>query len=141
MDILQYPYIHVLIPILIGTFINANVNIHMNPRVSNNRFLPPGHVIGMIWIILFGLLGYTNYILYKEQKIVGYCFIILLLFIYISYPYITREYTDIKNIDFMNRVTLIITFFISIYIFQISKNAFNFMIPVLLWIMYINLIV
>jgi hypothetical protein len=140
MDILQYPYVHVLVPILIAGFINANINVKMNYRVSNNRFLPPGYVIGIIWIVLFGLLGYINYILYKEQKLVGYFLIILLLFLYISYPYITRKYSNKKYIEFMNRLSLIITIFISIYIFKISKKAFYFMIPVLLWLMYVNLV-
>jgi len=140
MDILQYPYVHVLVPILIAACINANINVKMNYRVSNNRFLPPGYVIGIIWIVLFGLLGYINYILYKEQKLVGYFLIILLLFLYISYPYITRKYSNKKYMDFMNRLSLIITIFISIYIFKISKKAFYFMIPVLLWLMYVNLV-
>ena len=139
MNLLDYPYIHILIPLLLVYLVNRN--IHTKKYVSNNRALPPGYIIGIVWFILFGLLGYVNFILYKQKKWLGYIFIWLLLLFYVSYPYLTNEFRNIKISKMLDIVALFLTIFVSVYIFRISKKAFYCMIPILLWLFYVNLAV
>jgi len=139
MNLLDYPYIHILIPILLVSFVNRNMRT--KKYTSNNPFLPPGYIIGIVWFLLFGLLGYVNFILYKQKKWLAYILIWLLLLFYMSYPYLTNGFRNMKISKMLDIISLILTIFVSIYIFRIYEKIFYFMIPVLLWLLYVNLVV
>jgi tryptophan-rich sensory protein len=137
MNSLDYPYVHILIPLLLVFLVNKNMRI--KHYISNNSSLPPGYIIGIVWFLLFGLLGYANFILYKQKKWLAYSAIWLLLLFYISYPYLTNGFRDMKISKILNVSSLMVTIIVSIYIFKISTKAFYLMVPVLLWLFYVNL--
>jgi tryptophan-rich sensory protein len=139
MNLLDYPSIHILFPLLLVAFVNKNMRTKQ--YMPNNPFLPPGYIIGIVWFVLFGLLGYVTFILYKQKKWIAYILIWLLLLFYISYPYLTIGFRNMKTIKMLNVIALIVTVFVSTYIFIINKKTFYFMVPVLLWLLYVNLVV
>ena len=137
MNLLDYPYVHILIPLLLVFFVNKNM--HIKHYISTNPALPPGYIIGIVWFLLFGLLGYANFILYKQKKWLAFIFIWLLLLFYISYPYLTNGFRNMKISKILDVSALMLTIFVSMYIFRISIKAFYLMVPVLLWLFYVNL--
>jgi tryptophan-rich sensory protein len=60
---------HILIPVISAIIMNGIIYaLHLNKINSkelNKLYIPPGYIIGIIWTILFALLGYVHYLLYK----------------------------------------------------------------------------
>ena len=137
----QSPYFHIFFPILLATLMNYIIfTNHWNNKLGIvNDYLPPGPIIGLIWTIIFGLLGYTHFILYSNKKWLASRSIILLLLFCICYPLFTSGLSNLKISNILNSLTLILAFIVSIIVFDASRSAFNYMIPLLVWASYVNL--
>ena len=134
---------HILIPIILAILMNGIIytfGLNMDDKIKN-EYLPPGYIIGIFWIILLGLLGYIHYYLYHLDNRInfGSLSIVFLIIFCISYPLISS--LNIKNGYFLNLVSLILTFIVSLIVLQYSKYAFLFMIPLIVRNCYINLII
>jgi tryptophan-rich sensory protein len=138
--ILQSPYFHIFSPIVLAVIMNYIIfTNHWNKMSTSNDYLPPGSVIGSIWVIIFGLLGYAHFILYSNKKwLASGCIVGLLLFC-ISYPLLTNGLSNLKFGNILNSLTLILSFVVSIIVFDASRSAFYYMLPLLVWASYVNL--
>jgi len=56
-------YIHIIIPIILAIILNYYIYIQKWNNNNNNNKLPPGYIIGFIWIVILGLLGYIHFLL------------------------------------------------------------------------------
>lgn len=145
--------LYILIPILIAFLIN----IKMYRKDSNTmedidiRYLPPGYIIGVVWIIMLALMGYVLYLLslkFKSESLrnslyVNFnyqIFLILFLIIFcVMYPYLTSLFNErfMKNYNYL-------TIFVVLYIFfEINKISFDiskYLIPLILWVGYVSLV-
>jgi len=98
MNYLNEPLFHIGIPVIMTVIINGiiystNVRMYTSPSTEKSIVqLPPGYVIGSIWIVLLGLLGYVHYLLYKiNNKISFECFFLEVFILFcLSYPFITQ---------------------------------------------------
>lgn len=137
---LNYPYIHIYIPIIIALITNSILYIGKTNKVKSNPYIPPGYIVGSVWCILFGILGYIHYLLYKSNNSISVASISVILFIIFSlaYPFITKSFTD--NVDLLNIISLILAFILAIIIIIKSKYIFLYTIPLLLWISYVNIV-
>ena len=134
---------NIFIPIFLTIIVNIIIfsyKLNITKNKINNPYIPPGYVIGIIWIIIFGLLGYVQYILRNQNNIFEFLLIIFLLVFCILYPFFTNRLQNLKIGLILNAITLILSFTISLFIFNVSKKAFYYLIPLLLWISYINLV-
>jgi tryptophan-rich sensory protein len=104
-----------------------------------NDYLPPGYVIGAIWPIIFGFLGYAHFILYSNKKWTASASIIILLLFCICYPLITSGLSNLKIGNLLNSITLIMSFVVAIIVLDASKTTFKYMYPLLIWASYVNL--
>ena len=104
-----------------------------------NELLPPGYIIGFIWMILFGLLGTINYKLYKLKNKINYGNILVVFFILFSlaYPFLTNGLNKKYGL-LLNYVTLLFSFILSLVIVLYSIKIFMYLIPLLLWVFYVN---
>jgi len=144
---LNNPLYHILIPVLLALSMNSVIYIFginkQNKEIKDNQYaklLPPGYVIGIIWTIIFGLLGYAHYLMYKlKDKInIGSVSIVLVIIFCLLYPVITS--LKFKYGLLLNLITLIISFVLGIIIILESKYIFLYIIPFIVWASYVNVV-
>jgi tryptophan-rich sensory protein len=136
--------LYILFPIILGIIINIIIFVFKlnKNKYTVNPLLPPGYVIGLIWTIIFGLLGYTFYLLLKKNnKLDLSCYAIIFILIFcLLYPFLTNGFSN-KNISIiLNLLTLLIAIIGTIIVFNQSKYISLFMIPLIIWATYVNII-
>jgi tryptophan-rich sensory protein len=140
---------YILIPIILALAMQGIIYIFkLNKEDTEKkdasvyrRLLPPGYIIGIIWIIIFGFLGYVNYLIYtqNDKKITFTSLFIYFVIIFcLMYPLITG--LTVKGGLLMNLISLILAFILGIVIIIQSKYAFLFVIPLILWSSYVNIV-
>ena len=140
---------HILIPIILAIMMNGiiymfKLNDYDNKKINSavyKKLLPPGYIIGIIWVVIFGLLGYVHYLIYtqNDNKItITSLFIIFVILFCLMYPLITG--LKIKSGLLMNLMSLILAFVLGIIIIIQSKYAFLFVLPLIVWSSYVNII-
>lgn len=110
-----------------------------NPYYVKSPLLPPGFIIGIIWVVLFGFFGYSHYLVFKETgtwTVANIAIILVAVFclFYLTIVYYRPEYTK-----FLNCASLILAFTLSILVFNESEAAFWWLIPFVAWSAYVNL--
>ena len=133
----------ILIPVIAGIIMNGIIyTFKLYPKINQevNVFIP-GYIIGIIWIVLLAILGYVNYLLYIiDNKInFGVLFNIILSLFLISYP-ILNSLSKNSYILLYNIIALILSFIFALIVILYSKYKFIYLIPLLIWLSYINII-
>jgi tryptophan-rich sensory protein len=133
------PYYHVLIPILLAVAMNGwiyaiGLNKYSN-RDRANPFIPPGYIIAVIWTVLFGLMGYTHFLLHNPNSVASWSLVGLIAFC-LAYPLITG--LRVKSGLLLNLVALVLSFVVSMLVLKESVYAFYWLVPLLLWTVYVN---
>jgi len=143
MKIEKYIYlIHIIIPIFLACIVN--LYIFKNDLYKNNDkrniYLPQGYIIGIIWTIILGLLGYVHYLTYEKSFLSR---IIVFIIIYcLLYPLLTSKLNNGESIKY-NLLGLLLAFilFILIILKYDQKNMiFIYVLPFLFWNIYICII-
>jgi tryptophan-rich sensory protein len=142
-NLLNNPLFHILSFIILVILLNGLIYYfgwYKSSLKLKRNILPPGYVIGIVWIIIFGLLGYVHYLLYKlKGKFSIYSNIIVLFLIFcLSYPFLTNGFKE-GNTNILNLITLILSFIIGLMVITQSVTAFYYIIPLLLWASYVNI--
>jgi tryptophan-rich sensory protein len=141
-------YSNIFIPILLAIILNIIIFSYgwnkIYTKYKRNKLLPPGGIVGIIWMILFGLLGYVNYslITMKNKTQITYLtsgFLILFIIFCLSYPFLTNGLQE-KNAYLLNVLTLILSIILFIMVYTQSKTISYYLIPLLLWALYVNVI-
>lgn len=136
--------VYILIPIILSFIINIFIFRKKNKNLIKSRklkYLPPGSVIGTVWIILLGLLGYIYSLIDNKNKTMNIqkVLIILLTIFCLSYSVLTANSTlrFSKNYNYLTLI-FVLTVYYSIY----SKypKISNYLIPLLCWVLYVNII-
>jgi len=136
--------IYIFIPIILSFIINI-----FNFRKSNNylikqkklKYLPPGSIIGTVWIILLGLFGYVYGLLENNNKnmTLQKILIILLTIFCLLYTILTANSTQRFSKNY-NYLTLIFGLIVYYSIYKQSSKISYYLIPLLCWILYVNII-
>lgn len=115
-----------------------------NPQAEieiDNKYLPAGNIIGIIWIIIFGILGYiyTKIDISKDKNF--YSRFSIMLFVVICFMYgpltIGKSSRFIKNYNYLAFILLcILTYILSLNV----KKYKIYLIPLFLWVGYISLL-
>lgn len=144
---LNNPIYHIFFPIILALVMNFIIYIFginkQYDKIKNNQYfklLPPGYMIGIIWTIILGLLGYAHFLLYKLKN--GYniqCLAIVLIILFcLSYPVITS--LNFKYGLLLNLITLMLAFILGIIVILESKYIFLYIIPLIIWASYVNIV-
>jgi tryptophan-rich sensory protein len=134
----------ILIPIIAAVMMNGIIyTFGLNKQYDKNiinPYIPPGYVIGTIWVVILGLLGYSHYLLYKLNNRISFTslFLIFVILFCISYPLIT--WLKQKSESLLNLITLILAFILGILVIIESKYIFIYIIPLIAWTTYINIV-
>jgi len=135
-------YLSIIIPIILLLVINFymryNDMILDDPDKDGDieedeEYISRENMILGIWMILIGFLGYAYYLALNNISSIS----ILLLIIYsLSYPFITMNKSNIE-IESLNIIYIIITYFIFLLVLSENSKAAIYILPLLLWIIYI----
>ena len=134
----------ILIPIIAAIMMNGIIyTFGLNKQYDKsiiNPYIPPGYVIGTIWVVILGLLGYSHYLLYKLNNRISFTslFLIFVILFCISYPLIT--WLKQKSESLLNLITLILAFILGMLVLIESKYIFIYIIPLIAWTTYINIV-
>ena len=136
--------LYILLPIILSFLINLFTFRKEKTNDLQSRdiqYLPPGPIIGIIWTILLGLLGYTYSLLENNNKNMNIqkISIILLTLFCLLYPILTVNSTIrfSKNYNYLTLIFVLTVFYV---IFKKSKKIAYYLIPLLCWILYVNII-
>jgi len=136
----NYNYlIHIFIPILLAIIVN--IYLYQNDVYKNNtrnKYLPPGYVIGITWIIILGFLGYIHYLTYNSH--VSF-FVIIVITYCLIYPFLTKNKNNEDSVKY-NLIALILSFTLFVIILvKYQKNyLYIYAIPLLLWTIYVYIV-
>lgn len=129
---------HIFTPIILAFIVNGIIYINgWNKNNNNNKLLPPGYVIAIIWVLILGVLGYTHYLLYPSKE----SWIIIFAILYcLAYPFLTSGLKNSANANIFNLIALIISIIVFISVFLNNKLTSMFILPFLLWCTYVNIV-
>lgn len=107
-----------------------------------NPYLPPGYIIGLIWIIIFGFLGYAYYLLINKNKTynLGSISIIILWIFCLLYPFLTNGFSNKYISIILNILTLFFSLIVGLIVFLESKYIFLYLLPLIFWAIYVNIV-
>jgi tryptophan-rich sensory protein len=113
-----------------------SIGLNKYPKSERpNPLIPPGYVIAVIWTVLFGLMGYTHFLLKNANSLASWGIVVLIVFC-LLYPLITG--LRVKSGLLMNLASLILSFGVALLVIQESVYAFYWLIPLLAWTIYVN---
>ena len=130
-------YLSVIIPIILLLIINFYIrynDIILDDDYSSD--IPREsreYIILGIWAILIGFLGYSYYLM--RNNISSFAIIIIIIYTLI-YPFITLGKNRIQ-IEYLNIIYILITYIIFLLVLGENSNAALYILPLLLWIIYI----
>lgn len=105
---------------------------------ADKRYIPPSWLIAAIWIVIFGSLGYVNFLVRKDalaawsvKALIGFCAL---------YPFLTRGLAADRS-RFYNTVALLMALFVAASVARLRiPRASWVLVPLLAWVAYVNLV-
>jgi tryptophan-rich sensory protein len=150
MAISKESYKFILVPIIFAILVNIVIykfRLNKNvPKEYSKYSFKYGSVIGIIWMIIFGFIGYAYYLLYKESNkyFTTATISIILFFIFsLSYPIVTNRFTQL--VDILNMISLFLAFILTIIVcneyWRSTKSIkiLIYMLPLLAWLLFVNI--
>ena len=122
--------------------IAINMAIHKKGIVNNNtkmsNYIPPGYIVGIIWVLLFGLLGYVIYRLHNYTSNASIAIYIFILFS-VLYPFITKLSVSSLS-DICNKIALLLAYTVCYLVYRENHRLAIYLLPLFFWITYINIV-
>ena len=114
-------------------------NNWLNTKIQTSKYLPPGYIVGSIWVLLFGILGY---IIYRLQNYTSVASISIYGFILFSvlYPFITKLSPGSLS-DMFNKFALGVSYMVCYLVYSENPGLVIYLLPLFCWITYVNLVV
>jgi hypothetical protein len=130
-------YLSILIPVILLISINFYMKYNNILLEDGDYSDIPGefreYIILGIWAILIGLLGYSYYLMRNNISSVA---IIIIIIYTLTYPFITLGKNRVQ-IESLNIIYILITYIIFLLVLSENSNASVYILPLLLWIIYI----
>ena len=111
-----------------------------------NKFLPPGFLIGIVWIGIFASLGYAFYLAYTGKNFEGKTepekwsaatiAIVVVASYCLFYPFLTMVMHE-RYIVVLNLIALLMAAALSIIVINEYVAAFWYTLPLLVWCAYV----
>ena len=136
--------VYIFTPIILSFIINIFIFRTKNKSLIKSRklkYLPPGGIIGIVWIILLGLLGYIYSLIDNKNKSMNIqkILLILLTIFCLSYSVLTANST-IRFSKNYNYLTLLFVLIVYYSIYTKYHEISYYLIPLLCWVLYVNII-
>lgn len=106
-------------------------------------FTPPGYAIGMVWTLLFGLMGVARWLLNKvqnSQRVNHQKLVVYLILFCLAHPLYSLAIDSRLGALLGNLGTIALAIYVAIYIRTSSKNAALLILPTIAWVTYATVI-
>jgi tryptophan-rich sensory protein len=135
-------YVHVLAPVLAAGLVNALVFSRKLPITKyKNPWIPPGPIVGLVWFVLLGLLGYVHFKLYKKTGVsVATVTIVVFILYCLAYPTLTSLNPTQTAMTFLNIVALGSALLVTVRVFAQDSSLVPYLVPLLAWTTYVNIV-
>jgi tryptophan-rich sensory protein len=140
-------YIHILAPVVAALLMNGLIfsqGWKIAKSKNPNPYIPPGGIVGLVWMILFGLLGYVHYRLYSENKnrstTASIAIILFILYSLAYYPILVVFGSNPNAFSILNLGALLFAAVITALVYQENVALLPYMAPLMAWTGYVNLV-
>lgn len=135
-------YIYIIIPVLLAIITNATIYLlGWNSKGNENELLPPGWMIGMIWIVIFGFLGKFLQIAIKSNDSVTIMLLSVLILICLAYPFYTNGLKrNVQSVTYDFIILIYILVMTAIIFYKNRDKNIVYMIPIIIWVSYVNIV-
>jgi tryptophan-rich sensory protein len=137
----QKPEFSIMAPIVAAALMNgwiASVGGFKTAEIKP-KLLPPGYVVGTIWVILIGTLGYLHHLLYREGGWSTACQSIEAFLLYsLSYSVFVNYRPTLSKA--LNLIALVAAFVVALFVAKERWAYVGYMVPLLLWGFFVNYI-
>lgn len=137
--VINYTYIIIILPLIIGFLIGSFTKPDKWYYNLNKSFLtPPGFIFGIVWFILYLLIGVAYFIALKDKPLNDWIIPIIHLIINFSYSIIIFRLHQLFLSFLVVLLTLLSGLFITykFYYHDKTKIAYKLMIPYIIWLVF-----
>ncbi len=134
--------LNICIPVALAIALNIIIfSLRWNQRDKadereKNPLIPPGPVVGSVWLVILGLLGYARYVS-RESPVASWALVTIIV-VCLGYPLYTLGFKA-KAARIANLITLLIAFVVAMLVVRESTRAALCVAPLLLWTSYVNI--
>lgn len=111
-----------------------------NADYIKSSLTPPGFVFAVVWVILYALMGYSAYLISKENnssdKSKALMFYYLQLFVNFLWSIIFFKLQYFKSAIYLIIVLIILVIMMMIFMLRLNKKAALINLPYLLWLIF-----
>jgi tryptophan-rich sensory protein len=139
-------YIHILAPVVAALLMNGlifslgwKIAKYQNP----NPYIPPGGIVGLVWLVIFALLGYVHYCLYsgnRNRPTAASIAIVLFILYSLAYPILTTFSSNKNAFSLLNQGALLLATATTVLVYQENVALIPYMIPLMAWTGYVNVV-
>jgi len=137
-------YMHILTPVLAASLMNGLIfSQKWNITTYRNPYIPGGGIVGIVWLVLFALLGYVHFKLYMQnnKKFSNACITLILFFLYsLAYPVLTAFSGNPLVFTALNLGAFFFALVIAAQVFDENSDLIPFVIPLIAWTSYVNVV-
>ena len=141
----MHPAINILTPVAAAIAMNALIfakgwdSASSASPITRSKLLPPGPVIGAVWIAIFASLGYAHYLLYRQHPMAAWYLVAIIAWC-LLYPLLTSGLQETRA-KLFNTISLILAAMLCIIVAQSDNKspALYFVLPLLAWTSYVNI--
>lgn len=135
-------YIYIITPVLLAIIINVTIYLlGWNSKNNENKLLPPGWMIGTIWIIIFGFLGMFLQIAIKSKDYITIMLLSVLILICLVYPFYTNGLKrNVQSVTYDFIILIYILVMTAVIFYKNRDNNTVYMIPIIIWVSYVNMV-
>jgi tryptophan-rich sensory protein len=123
--------------IVINSIIYANGSLYS--KTNKSKYIPPGYMVGTIWVLLFGILGYILHRLHNYTSSASISIYIFILFS-LLYPFITKLSQSYLSV-ICNKIALLLAYAVCYFVYIEKRWLAIYLLPLFSWITYVNVAV
>lgn len=98
--------------------------------------LPPGWVVGSIWVVLFAGMGAARWLLVRSGEGRGVEWVSGVGVLCLLYPVYTRGFSDLTAGLVGNLMTLVVAVPVAVYAWRRQRGAGGCLVPLVAWLAY-----
>jgi tryptophan-rich sensory protein len=107
-------------------------------KIQKSKYIPPGYIVGTIWVLLFGILGYIIYRLHNYTSVASISIYGFILFS-LLYPFITNLSPGSLS-DICNKIALLLAYTVCYLVYIENHGLAIYLLPLFFWITYVNIV-
>ncbi len=129
--------VYIALPVIMAVALNVLIALgtkQSRAPSSKSAWLPPGPVIGGVWLVILGLLGNAMW-LSRDSPVAVWSLAVTVAWC-LSYPLVT----GLRANNMADITSLIVSFSAATIVASQRPSAMPFVVPLLVWVAYVNVV-